>query len=91
MKSLEPGPEAPRTSPTVVLTPLVAYDRRGGRLGFGGGYYDRTLAELRKEKGILAVGVALSVQEVDELPREAHDQALDWVVTEEGMIRMGSA
>lgn len=81
----EPIADAPRCHPNVVLVPLLAYDRHGRRLGYGGGYYDRTLAALRAEgTRALAVGVAFSAQETDDLPEEEFDVRLDWVVTEAG-------
>ncbi|MEX0838375.1 MAG: 5-formyltetrahydrofolate cyclo-ligase [Parvibaculum sp.] len=81
----EPAPGAPVCRPNVVLVPLLAFDRLGRRIGYGGGYYDRTLAALRREvTGVLAVGVAFSAQEVEDLPEEKFDARLDWVVTEAG-------
>ena len=68
--------------PDIVFAPLAAFDRRGHRIGFGAGYYDRTLASLRSMKPILAVGTAYSVQEVPAIPEEPHDQRLDLVITE---------
>ncbi|MBY0448462.1 MAG: 5-formyltetrahydrofolate cyclo-ligase, partial [Hyphomonadaceae bacterium] len=65
-----------------------AFDRSGGRLGQGGGHYDRVLAQL-KPSGALAIGLAFAAQELPAIPREAHDQALDWVVTEREAIRCG--
>ena len=76
-------PIAEIVEPDVVLVPLVAYDRRGSRLGYGGGYYDRTLAALRANKKIETIGIGFSVQKaMDLLPMDAHDIALDCVVTE---------
>jgi 5-formyltetrahydrofolate cyclo-ligase len=72
--------------PQIVIVPLVAFDRRGGRLGYGGGFYDRTLARLRANGPVLAVGFAYSAQEVDALPLEPTDQPLDMIVTELGVI-----
>lgn len=69
-------------TPDVVVVPLLAFDAAGHRLGYGGGYYDRTLAALRTERPITAIGFAFSAQEVGRLPAEATDQALDAVVTE---------
>ena len=82
-----PDESAETVAPTVVVAPLLAFTREGGRLGYGGGYYDRTLAALRrqaKEGGapVLAVGYAYGAQEVDALPPDPLDEALDWVVTE---------
>lgn len=69
----------------VVLVPGAAFDRRGFRLGYGGGYYDRFLSLLRP--GALKVGLTYARFLWDELPVEAHDQAVDWVATEEGIHR----
>jgi 5-formyltetrahydrofolate cyclo-ligase len=66
--------------------PLAAFDRRGFRLGYGAGYYDLTLAQLRSMKPVLAIGVGFSAQEVAEVPAEPHDQKLDLVLTESELI-----
>ena len=71
----------------VILAPGVAFDVFGSRVGFGGGYYDRTLEALRNGGKPLAVGYAFGAQEVDALPLSPLDQPLDWVVTERGAIR----
>ena len=68
--------------PQILIVPLVAFDRQGGRLGYGGGFYDRTLERLRAKAPVLAVGFAYSVQEWSDLPLEPTDQPLDMVVTE---------
>jgi 5-formyltetrahydrofolate cyclo-ligase len=81
---LAPPPGAAEAVPDLVLAPLLAFDRYGGRLGYGGGYYDRTLAALRAAPGVLAVGLAFSGQEVDRVPHDAHDQMLDAICTEVG-------
>ena len=83
----EPLPEAEELTPDVVLTPLLAFDRRGGRLGFGAGYYDATLEALRSRGPVLAIGLAFETQEVDQVPTEPHDQRLDAVVTPAGIVR----
>lgn len=76
-----------RLDPNVVLVPLVAFDRTGARLGFGGGYYDRTLAHLRRlYDDFLAVGVAYAMQEVDSLPVGSYDEPLDYLVTEHEVL-----
>lgn len=72
--------------PEVVIVPLVAFDRFGVRLGYGGGFYDRTLAALRTGGELHAVGFAYSGQEVPRLPAEATDVRLDAVVTERGLL-----
>lgn len=72
--------------PVVILAPLLAFDRAGGRLGQGGGHYDRILQKL-KPQGVTAVGLAFAAQEIDRVPRGAHDQKLDWIVTENEAIK----
>lgn len=75
--------------PAVVIVPLVAFDRAGGRLGYGGGFYDRTLALLRAAGPVRAIGLAYAAQESPQpLPREATDQLLDGLVTEAGLLRL---
>ncbi|MBR0655667.1 5-formyltetrahydrofolate cyclo-ligase [Plastoroseomonas arctica] len=73
--------------PDVVLVPLLAFDRAGGRLGYGGGYYDRTLAGLPDAH---AIGVAFASQEMPEVPMGPHDWRLPVVATEAGVIRCGT-
>lgn len=80
----EPLDDKPEVFPDVVLVPLVAFDARGYRLGYGGGFYDRTLAKLRKMKPVTAVGIAYDEQKVDVVPTESYDQRLDWVLTPSG-------
>lgn len=73
--------------PQVLIVPLVAFDRRGYRLGYGGGFYDRTLARLRARGPVTAIGFAFSAQEIDEVPIEPTDEPLDLIVTEREIIR----
>lgn len=73
--------------PSVLIVPLLAFDRRGFRLGYGGGFYDRTLERLRARGPVTAVGFAFAAQEVAEVPTEPTDQRLDLIVTEAGIIR----
>ena len=75
--------------PAVLIVPMLAFDARGYRLGYGGGFYDRTLELLRARRPTLAVGFAYAAQEVDEVPIDAFDQQLDAVVTEEGVREFG--
>jgi len=75
--------------PAVLIVPMLAFDARGYRLGYGGGFYDRTLEGLRARRPTLAVGFAFAAQEVDEVPIDAFDQQLDVVVTEEGVREFG--
>ena len=77
-------------SPDVLFVPLAAYDRRGFRLGYGAGYYDSSLEALRRRKTVVAVGVAFSLQEVESVPTEPHDQRLDAVIIVNLIIRFGS-
>jgi 5-formyltetrahydrofolate cyclo-ligase len=84
-----PVDDAQLVEPDVLLVPLMAFDRRGYRLGYGGGFYDRTLEVLRAKKSIIAIGVAYSAQEVDSVPHGSHDQPLDFVMTEKGVFACG--
>ena len=79
-----PPPEAEAVRPDLVVTPLLAFDRRGGRLGQGGGYYDRSIEALRAEGPVFVLGLAYAGQELDALPMGPHDQRLDGVLTERG-------
>ena len=88
-KVLEPGPDAPEVFPRALLVPLCAFDRKGGRLGYGKGHFDASIAHLSNLHPILAIGLAFSVQEVEAVPIEAHDQRLRMVVTEAGVHRFG--
>ncbi len=72
--------------PEILIVPLVAFDLRGGRLGYGGGFYDRTLQMLRARRATLAIGFAYDAQEAENLPLEPTDQPLDMVVTETRVI-----
>lgn len=84
-----PAATAATVVPDVLLVPLLAFDRGGHRLGYGGGYYDRTLEALRRQRQITAVGLAYAAQEVSEVPADHRDQRLDWIVTEKEMIATG--
>jgi 5-formyltetrahydrofolate cyclo-ligase len=80
--TLAPSELAPRVEPDVVLMPLLGFDKRGTRLGYGGGYYDRTLERLSKRPRL--IGIAYAAQELEDIPREAHVVPLDTVITEMG-------
>ncbi len=96
LDDLEPGPlgtshpvaDAPVVTPRVLLVPLLAFDDEGFRLGQGGGYYDRTLAAIRRNGPVEAVGVGFSVQHTERVPRDDCDEPLDWVLTEGSMMRV---
>lgn len=81
----EPLPGAREVVPDVVLTPLLAFDAEGHRLGYGGGYYDRTFDSLPQARRI---GIAYAGQEMENVPREPHDHRLDTIVTENGVRRI---
>lgn len=81
-----PPPDAAAGAPELLIVPLLGFDRTGRRIGYGGGYYDRTLAALRKSGGVTAVGVAFAAQEVPRLPHHQWDEILDWIVTEDEVI-----
>ena len=83
-----PPEDAVSANPHLLLVPMLAFDRQGGRLGYGGGYYDRTLSVMRSTGKVTAVGVAFSAQERTGLPLQCHDQSMDWVVTEKGMLEI---
>lgn len=82
-----PLDSAAEVHPDVLLVPMLAFDRRGYRLGYGGGYYDRTLAGLRALKPVTAIGIAYSGQEIAEVPHGTWDEPLDWIMTEKGAFR----
>ncbi|MDG1280973.1 MAG: 5-formyltetrahydrofolate cyclo-ligase [Pseudorhodobacter sp.] len=72
--------------PEVLIVPLVGFDARGNRLGYGGGFYDRTLEGLRAKRPTLAIGFAFSAQQLNDLPLEPTDQPLDAIITENGLF-----
>jgi 5-formyltetrahydrofolate cyclo-ligase len=83
----EPTADKPCVEPDILLVPLLAFDRQGWRLGYGGGFYDRTLRGLRARKSILAVGIAFDEQRVEAVPHLDYDERLDWVLTPSGATR----
>jgi 5-formyltetrahydrofolate cyclo-ligase len=89
MSIREPLAETPLVDPDLLFVPLACFDRRGHRIGYGGGFYDRTLARLRAIKPVHAVGVAYGVCEVDAVPYETHDQSVDAIVTERETLLFG--
>lgn len=82
----QPSSDADEVDPDIVLVPLAAFDRAGHRIGYGRGYYDRTLQDLRTIKKITVIGVAFAVQEIETVPRLPHDEQLDCVLTERELI-----
>ena len=79
----EPLDSWPRVTPDILLVPLLAFDGSGHRLGYGGGFYDRTLAQLKAP----AIGIAYAGQEAASLPGDEHDRTLTMVLTEQGVRR----
>jgi 5-formyltetrahydrofolate cyclo-ligase len=82
----EPDSDAPAIEPDALLVPLLAVDTDGYRLGYGGGYYDRTLDVLRARRRVVAVGVGFEAQRIDRLPRAAGDERLDWLLTDRRLL-----
>jgi 5-formyltetrahydrofolate cyclo-ligase len=87
----EPPPTAPELQPDILLVPVLAFDRNGHRIGYGAGYYDLTIAQLRAKKPIAAVGIAFAAQEIESVPRTAFDARLDLVLTENETIDLRNA
>ena len=88
---MEPLPAAPIITPRILLVPLLAFDRQGNRLGYGGGQYGRTVALFRRESLIQAVGIAFAGQEMAAIPIGVTDAPLDWIVTEQEAFRCRTA
>jgi len=86
----EPSADQPTGVPDCLIIPLLAFDRGGYRLGYGGGFYDRTIAALKETGPCLTIGAAYAGQMMDPLPRESHDQPLDKIVTEKGVMTFGT-
>lgn len=84
-----PGPDAPACVPDDLMVPFAAFDRQGYRIGYGAGFYDRTLAVLRAHKAVRAFGYGFSCQEVEEVPREPHDEGVDGMITETAAFLCG--
>ena len=82
----EPGPQAPAVEPDILIVPLLAFDRRGHRIGYGAGYYDLTINALRARKSVTAVGIAFAAQEIEAVPATPRDARLDLVLTEREVI-----
>jgi 5-formyltetrahydrofolate cyclo-ligase len=82
----EPPAEAPELNPDILIVPLLAFDRRGHRIGYGAGYYDMTIARLRAMKPVTAIGIAFGSQEIAAVPATPRDARLDLVLTERETI-----
>lgn len=83
----QPPASAPVVRPDVLLVPLLAFNAAGYRLGYGGGYYDRTLEVSRRDRTVIAIGLAFDQQETDDLAVDPWDQPLDWLLTPSGPRR----
>ena len=81
-----PTSESSEVQPDLILAPVLAFDRLGGRVGQGAGCFDRTLAHARALGPVFVIGLAFACQEVERAPSAAHDQALDAILTENGYI-----
>jgi len=84
-----PAPEAGEVRPRLLIVPMLAFDRDGNRIGYGAGFYDRTLLHLRRTGEATAIGIAYAGQEVEHLPVGPHDERLDWIVTERETLAFG--
>ncbi|MGQ3675923.1 5-formyltetrahydrofolate cyclo-ligase [Xanthobacter sp. TB0139] len=85
-----PAPDAPEVSPDVVMVPLAVFDGQGFRIGYGGGFYDRTLAGLRAIGPLRAMGYAFACQQTEQVPHEPHDEPMDMMITENGVLPCAS-
>jgi 5-formyltetrahydrofolate cyclo-ligase len=82
----EPPADAPELFPDILIVPLLAFDRRGHRIGYGAGYYDMTISRLRAMKPVTAIGIAFATQEIAAVPATPRDARLDLVLTEREAI-----
>ncbi len=85
----EPAESEPAMQPTLIFVPLVAFDRKGNRLGYGAGYYDACLRDMRARGRVAAIGVAFDEQEFPDIPREPQDESLDMILTPSRIIDCG--
>lgn len=88
LSTYHPSANTDALDPDILLVPLVAFDLQGYRLGYGGGYYDRTLSDLREKKNIAAYGIGFDEQQVESIPREDHDAQLDGIITPTRIIHL---
>jgi len=85
-KTLEPSPEQARMTPDVMLCPLLAFDRKGYRMGYGGGFYDRSIAQIKAQGELCTIGIAFAAQEVDNIIIGEFDEPLHMIITEQEII-----
>jgi 5-formyltetrahydrofolate cyclo-ligase len=86
---MEPGEEHPELAPNLLLVPMLAFDRRGNRLGYGAGFYDSALRDLKRRGTVVAMGVGFDEQELPDIPREPQDEPLDMILTPSCIIACG--
>ena len=84
--TLEPAADKPRVVPEVMICPLLAFDRKGYRMGYGGGFYDRSIAQIQTSQELLTIGVAFAAQEVESIITGPYDMPLHTIVTEQEVI-----
>lgn len=82
----QPAAPAPVIEPDALIVPLLAVDPAGFRLGYGGGYYDRTLTRLRSRRAVTAIGVCFDAQRIERVPAGPHDARLDFLLTERALL-----
>lgn len=82
-----PRPNAPQLRPQVLIVPMLAFDDQGNRLGYGGGFYDRTLMRLHRQQPVTAIGFAWGGQQLPAIPSGQHDVEMDIIVTDSGLWR----
>ncbi len=86
----QPASDSPLVEPDLILLPLLGFDDKGTRLGYGGGWYDRTVSAIRAHRQVTCYGIAFAGQQRDDLPSEVHDQPLDAILTDHAIIRPNS-
>ena len=89
-KLKQPAAASPELSPDIVLVPLLAFDKRGNRLGYGAGYYDAALRRLRRHGPVTAIGIGFDEQEFPEIPQEPQDEPMDMILTPSRLIACGA-
>lgn len=88
-KLKHPPDASPELSPEIVLVPLLAFDKKGNRLGYGAGYYDAALRRLRRRGGVTAIGIGFDEQEFPDIPHEPQDEPMDMILTPTRLIACG--
>lgn len=89
-KLKQPLDVSPQLLPSILLVPLLAFDRKGNRLGYGAGYYDAALRRLRRDGPVTAIGIGFDEQEFSQIPREPQDEPMDMILTPSRLIACGA-